>query len=68
MPNPLDTTCGLSHMVYFTLQNSSPENRAKLAEGCIKHLSNHEGVLHFSVGTLSPHYNRPVNDQAYDVA
>jgi hypothetical protein len=58
----------LSHMVYFSLAESTPENRAKLVAGCKKYLDGHEGVVHFSVGVNAPEYNREVNDRDYDVA
>jgi hypothetical protein len=58
----------LSHMVYFSLAESTPENRAKLLAGCKKYLDGHPGVVHFSVGVNAPEYNREVNDRDYDVA
>ena len=37
-------------------------------DACKKYLPTHPGVLHFSVGTLNPELDRPVNDRDFDVA
>ena len=58
----------LAHIVFFTLAESNEANRAKLITGCKKHLQDHDGVVHFSVGVNAPEYNRDVNDRDYDVA
>jgi len=58
----------LGHMVFFTLKERTPEQRAKLAELCRKHLDKHEGTVYFSVGTLAEEFKRDVNDQDWDVA
>ena len=58
----------LGHMVFFTLKARTPEQRAKLAELCRKHLDKHEGTVYFSVGTLAEEFKRDVNDQDWDVA
>jgi len=58
----------LAHIVFFTLAERTPENRAKLVANCKKYLDKHEGVTHFSVGVNAPEYDRPVNDRDYDVA
>ena len=57
----------LSHVVYFTLKNRTPEAAAALVAACRKHLTGHPGTVAFSVGTLA-HYDREVNDRDYDVA
>ena len=57
----------LSHAVYFTLKNRTPEAAAALVAACRKHLTGHPGTVAFSVGTLA-HYDREVNDRDYDVA
>ena len=57
----------LSHMVYFTLNDASPAKVQELVDACHKYLSDHEGVVYFSVGTLNRDLARPVNDQGYDV-
>lgn len=58
----------LAHIVFFTLAEPSEANRAQLIEGCKKHLVNHDGVVHFSVGVNAPEYDRAVNDRDYDMA
>lgn len=63
-----DKSAPLAHIVFFTLAESNDANRAKLIEGCKKHLDGHEGVVYFGVGVNAPEYDRPVNDRDYDVA
>lgn len=58
----------LSHIVYFTLHDPSPDIVRDLVAACHRYLSNHEGVVYFSVGTLNRELTRPVNDLAYDVS
>ena len=57
----------LSHMVYFSLHDASPAKVQELIGACHKYLSDHEGVVYFSVGTLNRDLARPVNDHGYDV-
>lgn len=57
----------LSHAVYFTLHDRSPEAAARLLESCKTHLTGHPGTLSFAVGTRAD-YDRQVNDREYDVA
>ena len=52
----------LSHMVYFTLHDASEAKVNELLAACHKYLSGHQGVAHFSVGTLNRELARPVND------
>ncbi|MBI4600601.1 MAG: Dabb family protein [Planctomycetes bacterium] len=58
----------LSHDVYFTLKDRSPEAAARLVATCKRYLSGHPGTLFFAVGTLEPELARPVNDRDFDVA
>ncbi len=58
----------LAHIVFFTLKDSTPENRQKCVESCKKYLTKHPGEVYFAVGTLNPDLKREVNDQDYDVA
>ena len=58
----------LSHAVYFTLKNRTPEAAAKLVASCQKHLTGHPGTVFFSAGTCAAEYDREVNDRDYDVA
>ena len=58
----------LSHAVYFTLKNRTPEAAAKLVASCQQHLTGHPGTVFFSAGTCAVEYDREVNDRDYDVA
>ena len=55
-----------SHMVYFTLKDSSPEACQSLVEACREHLTDHPGTEFFAAGTLAD-TQRDVNDRDYDV-
>jgi hypothetical protein len=55
------------HDVYFTLKDSSPENKARLVAACKKYLPSHPGVKFFFVGTLAAELKREVNDRDWDV-
>lgn len=57
----------LSHAVYFTLKDRSPEATARLVSACRRHLTGHPGTVSFSVGTCAS-YDRQVNDRDFDVA
>jgi len=57
----------LSHAVYFTLRDRTPEAAARLVASCRQHLTGHPGTVAFSVGTLAE-YDRQVNDRGFDVA
>ncbi|MEX2185641.1 MAG: Dabb family protein [Pirellulales bacterium] len=58
----------LAHIVFFTLHESTPANRTELVAACNKYLSGHDGVAHYSAGTLNAELARPVNDRGFDVA
>ncbi len=58
----------LAHVVFFTLHESSPGNRAALVAACDKYLSGHPGTIYYSAGTLNDELARPVNDRGFDVA
>jgi hypothetical protein len=58
----------LAHSCYFSLHDNSPEAIQNLLDACKKYLPSHSGVLQFSVGTLNPELDRPVNDRDFDVA
>jgi hypothetical protein len=57
----------LSHMVYFTLNEDTPDKVQELVKACHQYLDAHPGVVYFSVGTLNQELARPVNDRAYQV-
>lgn len=56
------------HCVYFTLTEKTPELRDRLLAACHEHLSDHPGTVHFSAGSRATDYQRPVNDQEFDLA
>jgi hypothetical protein len=58
----------LSHSVFFTLNDSSPEAVEKLVAACRTYLIDHPGTQFFAVGTMAAEYARPVNDRDYHVA
>jgi hypothetical protein len=57
----------LAHNVFFTLATDSPENRAKLVEGCQKYLTDHPNVVYFAAGTLAEELAREVNVRDFQV-
>lgn len=57
----------LSHMVYFTLNDDSESKIQELLHACQHYLSDHPGVVYFSVGRLNHDLVRPVNDLGYHV-
>jgi hypothetical protein len=57
----------ISHMVYFTLKDASPEACQHLVGECNKYLTDHPGTLFYAAGTLAD-YSRPVNDREFHVA
>jgi hypothetical protein len=58
----------LSHDVYFSLKDNSPEAKKKLVAACKKYLSGHQGEVFFAAGTLAESLKREVNDLQFDVA
>jgi hypothetical protein len=58
----------LVHMVYFSLIDGSAKSRDALVAACKKHLADHPGTVHFSVGTLCAELTRPVNVRDFDVS
>ncbi len=58
----------LSHDVYFSLKESTPEAKKKLVDACKKYLSKHPGEVFFAAGTLAEELKREVNDRDFDVA
>ena len=57
----------LSHMGYFTLSDDSEPKIQELLHSCQNYLSDHPGVVYFSVGRLNKDLARPVNDHGYQV-
>jgi hypothetical protein len=58
----------LSHDVYFTLKDNSPEAKKKLVAACKKYFTCHEGEVFFTAGVLAEALKREVNDLKFDVA
>lgn len=58
----------MAHMVFFTLADPSDASSDTLIAACHKHLADHDGVTHFSVGARAKDQARPVNDQSFHVA
>ncbi|HWL08327.1 MAG TPA: Dabb family protein [Planctomicrobium sp.] len=58
----------LSHSVFFTLHDDSPEAIKTLVDDCHRYLKEHPGVTFFAAGTLGNEFERPVNDRMFDVA
>ena len=62
-----ETKSMLAHVVYFTLKDSSPAGVQRQLDACRKHLTGHDGVVFFGVGTRTPDLSREVNDKEFDV-
>ncbi len=58
----------LSHDVYFSLKDNSPEAKKKLAAACKKYLSGHPGEVFFAAGTLAEEISWDISDRDFDVA
>jgi hypothetical protein len=57
----------LSHSVYFSLIDNSPEARQRLIGACQEHLTGHPGTVFFAVGTLAEDIRWSVSDSDFDV-
>lgn len=60
----------LAHMVFFALKDHSKESREKFLASCEKYLSDHEGTVYFSAGTIAEDKDveEPVSVKDFDVA
>src|SRR5512145_1462299 len=58
----------LSHDVYFTLVDASPQQTQRLVQACLDKLSGHPGTLFFAAGRRGDEFARPVNDCEHHVA
>ncbi len=58
----------LSHNVFFTLNNPTPETIQSQVEACHKYLSGHEGCIFYAAGPLNTDLTREVNDRDFHVA
>ena len=57
----------IGHMVYFQLNDPSPEAAKKLVAACDQHLKGHPGEVFFAAGPRATAFDRPVNDRDWDV-
>ena len=58
----------LAHMVFFTLAEDNAANRDTLVAACQKYLSDHDGTVYFSAGSIADDLTRDVNHRDFDVA
>lgn len=58
----------LTHTVFFTLKDSSPDGVQALIGGAHQHLAPHEGIVHFGIAPRALGLDRPVTDTAFHVA
>jgi Stress responsive A/B Barrel Domain len=60
----------LAHMVFFALKDHSNESRQRFIASCDKYLSEHEGTVYYSVGTIAEDKDvqEPVSVKDFDVA
>ena len=58
----------LSHDVFFSLRDRSPEAVARLVAACHECLGRHAGILFFGAGAREEGLEREVNDRDFDVA
>lgn len=58
----------VAHCVFFTLEDSTPENCAMLVKDCQERLSNQPGTVYFAVGPRVADFNDPASDQGFDVS
>ena len=58
----------LSHDVFFTLTDSSPDAVDRLVRSCHERLRDHPGVLFFSAGPRESGLDREVNDADFHVS
>jgi hypothetical protein len=65
---PQETHGMLSHDVYFSLKDNSPQGKQTLIAACKKYLTNHPGTVRFAVGPIAEEMKRDVNDRDFDVA
>lgn len=60
-------TPAIGHAVFFTLKNHDADSIRHLVDEC-KTLEAYQGATHFNVGERGDGFDRPVNDQDFDVA
>jgi len=65
MPKP---TGQLTHCVFFSLKDNTPENCQTLVDQCNEYLDRPDGVLSMHVGIRDGDLDREVNDSDFDVS
>ncbi len=63
-----NSTGQLTHCVFFSLKESTPENCQALVDDCDHFLKRPGGVVSLHVGIREADLNREVNDTDFDVA
>ena len=58
----------LSHAVFFTLKDKSPQAAVTLVAECRKYLQGHPGEVSFFAGVRATELQREVNDQDFQVS
>ncbi|MFN3188943.1 MAG: Dabb family protein [Aureliella sp.] len=58
----------IAHMVYFQLEDPTPENIEAMIGQCKKYLDNHEGLEYFGAGALNEDLSREVNVKDFHVS
>ncbi|HOW67149.1 MAG TPA: Dabb family protein [Candidatus Paceibacterota bacterium] len=58
----------MAHTVFFTLNDNSDGQKARLVRECQTYLKNHPGVIYFAAGTLADDLQRSVNVRDFDVS
>lgn len=58
----------LTHCVFFSLVDKSPDKSQKLIDDCHRYLTVPEGIVSLHAGRRVEDLQRDVNDQAFDVA
>src|SRR5262245_12210745 len=57
----------IGHMVYFQLNDPSEASVRKMVAACDKYLKGHPGEVFYATGPRAKAFDRPVNDQDWDV-
>ena len=57
----------LTHNVFFTLADDTPQAREELVNACRTYLTHHPGVVFFAAGVRAEDMQREVNDQDFEV-
>lgn len=68
MSESVDQESMLAHIVFFSLHDRSDQACQKLVASCHEYLTGHPSTVHVSAGPREPKYDRPVNDDQFDVA